>query len=396
MSGPLKGIRVLDLTRILSGPFATMILGDLGADVIKVEHPSGGDGTRGNGPFLADGYSSYFLSINRNKRGITLDLAHPMGKEILLELVKRSDVLVENFVPGSMARLGLDYPAVESHNPAIIYASISGFGQTGPYAQRPALDIIIQGMGGIMSITGEPDGGPVRVGASVGDMVASLYCVIGIQAALQERAVSGKGQMLDLSMLECQVAIEENAFARYFATGEVPVRLGSRHPSYTPFQAFETKDSWIVVATAGGEQWELLCAAIERVDLIDDERFASGWLRSQHYKEMEPILSEVMRRKTTGEWLEELLALNVPCGPVNSIADVAKDPQVVYRGAITEVQHPVLGSLKTVESPLRLSRTSAYVGQSAPDLGQHTEEVLTGLLGLTPRELEELRQENVL
>ncbi len=396
MSGPLKGIRVLDLTRILSGPFATMILGDLGADVIKVEHPSGGDSARGNGPFLADGYSSYFLSINRNKRGVTLDLAHPRGKQILLELVKQSDVLVENFVPGTMSRFGLDYPVVERHNPAIIYASISGFGQTGPYAQRPALDIIVQGMGGIMSITGEPGGGPVRVGASVGDIVASLYCVIGIQAALQERATSGKGQMLDLSMLECQVAIEENAFARYFATGELPVRLGSRHPSYTPFQAFETKDSWIVMATTGAEQWALLCTAIDRVDLIDDERFASGWLRTQHYQEMEPILSDAMRRKTTREWLDELTALNIPCGPVNSIADVAKDPHIVYRGAIKEVQHPALGSLKTVDSPIRLSRTPASVGQPAPDLGQHTEEVLTGLLGLTPRELEELRQEKVL
>ncbi|MFH1141437.1 MAG: CaiB/BaiF CoA-transferase family protein [Chloroflexota bacterium] len=396
MSGPLKGIRVLDLTRILSGPFATMILGDLGADVIKVEHPSGGDGTRGNGPFLADGYSSYFLSINRSKRSITLDLARPKGKQILLELVKQSDVLIENFVPGTMARFGLDYPVVEKINPAIIYASITGFGQTGPYAQKPALDIVIQGMGGIMSITGEPDGGPVRVGASVGDIVASLYCVIGILAALQERATSGRGQMLDLSMLECLVAIEENAFARYFATGEVPGRLGTRHPSYTPFQAFETKDSWIVVATIGAEQWALLCAAIERVDLIDDARCANGWLRSQHYQEMEPILSDVMRRKTTREWLEELSALNVPCGPVNSIADVVKDPHVVYRGAITEVQHPVLGGLKTVDSPLRLSRTSASVGQPAPDLGQHTEEVLTGLLGITPHELEVLRQEKVL
>ena len=395
MSGPLKGIRVLDLTRILSGPFATMILGDLGADVIKVEHPSGGDGSRGNGPFLAGGYSSYFLSINRNKRSITLDLAHPRGKEILLELVKQSDVLVENFVPGTMARFGLDYPVVERLNPAIIYASISGFGQTGPYAQRPALDIIVQGMGGIMSITGESDGGPVRVGASVGDIVASLYCVIGIQAALQERAVSGKGQMLDLSMLECQVAIEENAFARYFATGEVPSRLGTRHPSYTPFQAFETKDSWIVVATSGADGWSLFCSAIDRVGLIDDERFTSGWLRTLHYQEIEPILSEAMRRKTTKEWLDELSALNIPCGPVNSIADVVKDPHVMYRGAVTEVQHPVLGSLKTVGSPLRLSRTSASVGQPAPDLGQHTEEVLTELLGLTPRELEELRQERV-
>ena len=396
MAGPLKGIRVLDLTRILAGPFAAMILGDLGAEVIKVERPGGGDGARGNGPFLGDGYSSYFMGVNRNKRSITLDLAHPRGKQILLELVKLSDVLMENFVPGAMSRLGLDYQVVAKHNPSIVFASISGFGQTGPYAHRPALDVIVQGMGGIMSITGEPDGGPVRVGASIGDLAGSLYCTIGILAALQERATSGQGQMLDISLLECQMAILENAFERYFATGDVPVRLGTRHPAYTPFQAFETKDGWIVVAIAGAEQWSLLCTAIGQVDLLDNEHFASVWLRTQHYQELEPILSAAMRQKTTAEWLKELTALNVPCGPVNSIEQVAQDPQVVYRGAITEITHPVLGRVKAVNSPLRLSRNPVVVEGPAPDLGQHTQEVLMGLLGMTAQELDELRQEKVI
>lgn len=396
MAGPLQGIRVLDLTRILSGPFATMILGDLGAEVIKVEHPAGGDGARGNGPFLDGGYSSYFMSINRSKKSLTLDLGKPAGKELLLELAKRSDVLIENFVPGTMARFGLDYPVVARANPAIIYASISGFGQTGLYSQRPALDVVVQAMGGIMSITGEPDGGPVRVGSSVGDIAASLYCVIGILAALQERVSSGKGQMLDLSMLECQMAILENAFARYFATKEVPRRLGTRHPVYTPFQAFRTKDSWLVVATTGAEQWALLCAAIGRVDLIDDERYVSGWLRTQHYQELEPILSEAMGRRTTAEWLEELLAAGIPCAPVNSIDQVVKDPHVLERSAITEVVHHTLGRIKTVNTPLRLSRTPAGVVQSAPDLGQHTDEVLQGLLGLSPGEVKALHSQGVI
>ncbi len=395
-TGPLSGIRVLDLTRILSGPFATMILGDLGAEVIKIEHPNGGDGTRGNGPFLANGYSSYYMSINRNKKSITLDLSKSRGKEILLGLAKCSDVLLENFVPGTMAKFGLDYPVLEQVNPGIVYASISGFGQNGPYAKRPALDVIVQAMGGIMSITGEANGGPVRVGASIGDITSSLYCAIGILAALQERNASGKGQMLDISMVECQIAIQENAFSRYFATGEVPQRLGTRHPSYTPFQAFRTKDDWIVIATTGAEQWSLLCAALDRVDIMNDERFESGWLRTQHYAELEPILNEIFLQKTTAEWLETLTAMDVPCGPVNSIQQVVNDPHVVASHTFTEVSHQVLGSLKTIASPLRLSRTPASVDLPAPDLGQHTNEVLGELVGLSPEEVEELRAQKVI
>ncbi|MCZ6892348.1 MAG: CaiB/BaiF CoA-transferase family protein [Chloroflexi bacterium] len=396
MAGPLSGIRVLDLTRALAGPFATMILGDLGAEVIKVERAGEGDNTRGVGPFLGDGYSSYYLSVNRSKRSVTLNLAAPEGKELLLKLAKSSDVLVENFVPGTMAKFGLDYPVIQTHNPAIIYAAVSGFGQSGPYATRPALDIVVQGMGGIMSITGEPGGGPVRVGASVGDIAASLYCAIGILAALQERVVSGKGQMLDVSMLESQIAIQENPFARYFATGEVPERLGTRHPLNTPFQAFETKDDWIVVGITGPEAWPLFCAAIERVDLLNDERLTSGWLRSQRRAELEPIIAEAMRLKTTAEWLAELIALDIPCGPVNTLDKVVDDPQVVARGAITEIPHPVLGNIKAINTPIRLSRTPAIVDQPAPDLGQHTDEVLKDLLELSEQAITELREKEII
>ena len=396
MPGPLHGIRILDLTRFLSGPYTTMLLGDLGADVIKVERPGEGDGTRGTGPFLGDGYSAYFMSVNRSKRSITIDLAHPKGKAPLLELAKQSDVLVENFVPGTMAKLGLDYSVIEAHNPNIIYAAISGFGQSGPYAKRPALDIVVQAMGGIMSITGEPGGGPVRVGVSQGDIVSSLYCTIGILTALQERTSSGKGQMLDISMLECQIALLENPFARYFATGEVPQPLGTRHPVDTPFQAFATRDGWIVVAIIGAKTWPLFCSAIDRIDLADDERFATGWLRTQHYEELNPILSEAMRRKTTNEWLEDLTALDIPCGPVNTIEQVAQNPQVVAREAIAEMTHPVLGTVKTTDTPIRLSRTSATLDRTAPELGEHTDEVLGGLLGLGAEELAALRAQRVI
>jgi CoA:oxalate CoA-transferase len=394
MAGPLKGIRVIDLSWVLSGPFATMVLADLGADVIKVERPGTGDLARRNGPFI-DGLSSYFMSINRGKRSITLDLSKPRGKEILLALVERADILVENFVPGTMKRLGLDYEVLKEHNPRLIYASISGFGQTGPYAQRPALDVIVQGMAGTLSITGEPDGPPVRVGTSIGDITASLFAVIGILAALQERQVSGRGQALDISMLDSQVAILENAIARYFATGQVPRRLGTRHPVTTPFQAFRTRDGYIVVAVMD-DQWPLFCKAIGRVDLLEDERFKSGYSRTQHYHLLEPIFNEAMLKKTSQEWLEELSALGIPCGPVNSIDRVVEDPQVVHRGMIKEVPHKRLGRVKVVNSPIKLSRTPPEVERPAPDLGEHTEEVLKELLGMGDEELSALRAEGII
>jgi CoA:oxalate CoA-transferase len=397
MSGPLKGIRILDLSWVLAGPFSTMVLSDLGAEVIKVERPQAGDLARGNGPFI-DGESSYFLSINRGKKSITIDLQTPQGKQVFLKLVKKADVIIENFVPGTMKRLGLDYDAVQKENPGIIYASLSGFGQTGPYAQYRALDVIIQAMGGMMSITGEPGGPPLRPGASIGDITAGLFTAIGILSALHERKNSGKGQMLDISMLDCQLSILENAFARYFATGTVPQRLGSRHPVYTPFQAFETKDGYIVIAMVGGvrNQWPLFCAIIGRLELMDDERYQTGALRTEHYHELEPILSEVMKIKTTAEWIKELSEVGIPCGPINTIDQVASHPQVLHREMILEVPHPKLGKVKLINSPVKLSRTPAKVEQVAPELGQDTAHLLAEILGMSQDEIKNLRESKVI
>ncbi|MBI4233833.1 MAG: CoA transferase [Chloroflexi bacterium] len=396
MAAPLEGVLVLDLSWILSGPFCTMILGDLGAEVIKVERPGVGDGARGTGPFV-DGDSAYFMSINRNKKSVTLNLGVPRGRELFLGLVKKADVVVENFTPGTMKRLGLDYEVLSGVNAALIYCAISGFGQTGPYADRPALDIIVQAMGGVMSITGEPGGPPVRPGTSMGDITAGLFAAIGICSALYERNRSGRGQMLDLSMLDSQVAVLENAFARYFATGEVPRALGTRHPAATPFQAFPTRDGWMVVAIFGGNptHWPLFCAAIGRVELIDDPRFQTSWSRTQHVDILEPIIREAMRQRTTMEWLGELLPQGIPCGPVSSVDQVASDPQVLYRRMFVELPHKRLGTWRYVNTPIKHSRTPGGVRQQPPDLGEHTEEVLSRFLGLSPQEVEAMRREGV-
>ena len=397
MPGPLEGTRVLDLTHVLAGPFAAMILADLGTEVIKVEQPEIGDRSRSSGPFI-DGESSYFMSVNRGKLGFSVDLSKARGKELFLQLVDNSDVVLENFAPGTMRRLGLDYPVLRDRNPSIIYAAISGFGQDGPYSSKPALDVVVQGMGGILSVTGEPGGPPIRPGVSQGDITAGLFAVIGILSALQERNRSGLGQMVDIGMLDCQVTIQENAFARYFATGEVPTPLGTRHPVTAPFQVFQTSDGYITIALIEGrkERWPLLCSAIDRVDLIDDPRFDTGWTRSQNHHELEPILSEALMKKTSQEWLEELEALGIACGPVNTIDKVAQDPQVNHRGMIKEYNHSRLGKVKAVNTPVKLSRTPTGNDSSSPDLGEHTEHLLRDLLGMHEQEIASLREEEVI
>jgi CoA:oxalate CoA-transferase len=301
-------------------------------------------------------------------------------------------------MPGSMKRLGLDHPKLRRHTPRLVYAAISGFGQTGPYAHRPALDIIVQAMGGIMSITGEPGGPPVRPGASLGDIAAGIFAAIAILAALQERARSGKGQMIDLSMLDCQIAIQENAFARYFANGQVPRALGTRHPVFTPFQAFQTKDGYVVVAIVGGanDQWPLFCATIGHLELMDDPRFLDGGLRTRHYHVLEPILNKAMKRKPTAEWIEEFSQVGIPCGPVNTIDQVARDPQALHRGMFKELSYPKLGRLKLVNTPVRMSRSKPEVNALAPALGEHTHEVLTKLLRIPASEVRELQRERVI
>lgn len=396
MAQPLEGIRILDLTWVLSGPFATMILSDLGAEVIKVERPEVGDIARGNGP-IVKGLSTYFLSLNRGKKSITLNLASEQGRDIFLKLTDHVDVVVENFVPGTMSKLGLGYETISQRNPRIIYAACSGFGQTGPYANKPAFDVIVQAMGGIMSITGEEGGEPVRPGVSLGDIAAGLFLSIAILAALHERNSSGKGQMIDISMLDCQLAIQENAFVRYLATGEVPHAIGTRHPVFTPFQVFPTKDSYMAVATMGGvkDQWPLFCATIGRLDIIDDERFQTGWLRTQNYEVLEPILNEAMKARTTEEWVKEFEAIGIPCGPVNSIDRVAADPQVADRKMIVEVHHAKAGDFRLVNTPIRLSRTPCNVRRACPDLGEHTEEVLVTLLAMSAQEVDRLRKAGV-
>jgi len=397
MAGPLEGIRILDLTWVLSGPFATMVLSDLGAEVIKIERLKVGDIARGNGPHI-NGVSTYFLSLNRGKKSVTINLAAQKGKEIFLGLVKTADVVVENFVPGVMQRLGLDYPVLKEVNPRLIFASCSGFGQTGPYSNKPALDIIVQSMGGIVSVTGEPGRPPVKPGASIGDITAGLFLAVSILAAIQERHKSGLGQAIDISMLDCQMALQENSFVRYLATGEVPERLGTRHPVFTPFQVFETSDGYVAVATMGGaqDQWPLFCSVIGRLDIIDDPRFETGWLRTQNYAVLEPIMNAALKTKTTREWIKAFEAVSLPCGPVNSIDQVAADSQVAHRNMIVEVQHPKSGNFKVVNSPIKLSRTPGQVKKGAPELGENTAEVLQQLLGITDAEIKEMRDQNII
>ncbi len=405
MPGPLEGIRIIDLTRILSGPFCTMLMADLGADVIKVEQPVTGDPARGNGPFLSPSettedsnqYSTYFMSINRGKRSIAIDLSKSDGREILLQLIDSADVLIENFRPGTIERLGLGYETVKARNPKIIMASISGFGQTGPYAHRPALDVIVQGMGGMLSITGEPGRGPVRPGASIGDITAALFTTIAIESALLERNQSNEGQYIDVSMLDCQVSIMENAFMRYFALGQIPERIGTRHPSSTPFQAFETSDGHVVVAIMGGstDQWPLFCAAIDRVDLIDDQRYLTGWGRTQNYDELIPIIEQAMRAKTTIEWVEILSEMGVPVGPVQNIEQVANDPQVNHRDMFISMDHPSIGPVKFTGNPLKFSRTPVVPEKFPPQLGEDTTQVLQAI-GFTENQIFELRENGVI
>jgi CoA:oxalate CoA-transferase len=395
MPGPLQGVRVLDMTWALAGPFSSMILADLGAEVIKVENPDGGDPSRKNFPFIKE-VSSYFLSVNRGKKSITVNLQHPRGKEIIRGLVKKSDILVENFRPGVMDRLGLGYKSLRELNPRIIYAACSGFGQTSPYANRPAYDVIVQGMGGTLSITGEAGGGPVRVGFSIGDLGGGVFTALGVLSALHERERSGEGQMVDVSMLDCQIAFLENAFTRYFATGEIPERIGTRHPVLTPFQAYPTRDGYLVVAAARDPSWQKFCKVIQREDLVMDPRFKGNQVRTKNHKELEKEVTQALKGKTTAEWVDLMIQADIPCGPVNSVPELAENPHTRAREMIAEVKHSKAGSLKVVNSPIKLSRTPVKLEKADPTLGENTEEILTGLLGYSREDIASLREEKAI
>ena len=392
--GALSDIKVLDLTRVLAGPYATMVLADLGAEIIKIEQPEKGDDSRAYGPYK-NGESAYFMSLNRNKESITLNLKTLEGKEILKELVKKVDVLVENFRPGTMEKLGLGYEVLKEINSRLIYASSTGYGQTGPYSQRPAYDAVVQAMGGIMSITGQADGVPTRVGTSIGDIAAGLFCAIGILAALQERARSGLGQMVDVAMLDCQVAILENAISRYEFTGEIPRPIGNRHPSIVPFETFNTLSDPIMVAAGNDRLWATLCELME-LDIACDPRYATNPQRNEHYAELRPILAEKFMTKTAEEWQPMFDKAGIPSGPINTVDRVVKNEQVVAREMILEVEHPVAGTTRVPGIPIKLSRTPGEIRMAAPVLGADTEKLLNQYLGLTSDQVAELREKQVI
>ena len=395
MPGPLDGIKVLDLTRVLAGPYATMLLGDLGAEVIKIEQPGTGDESRNFGPFK-NGFSLYFMSVNRGKRSVTLNLKTERGQAIFRQLLAHTDIVVENFRPGTMKKLGLDYDTLKTEHPSLIYAACSGFGQTGPYAQQGAYDMIIQGMGGIISITGEPEGPPVRVGTSISDITAALFTAIGVLSALHHRNQTGEGQFVDVAMLDSLVAVLENAVVRYFATGEAPKPLGARHPAITPFEAFASADGHVIIALGNDTLWAKFCEHANRQDLISDERFRTNADRTENHAELFPILSDIMSEQTTDAWIEALGEIGVPCGPINAMDKVVSHPQVQAREMITRVAHQITGEVEVPGVPIKLSETPGNVDAPAPSLGEHTTEVLTDILKMSPDEVAKLKQDDVI
>lgn len=395
LTGPLEGIVVLDFTRVLAGPFCTMVLADLGAEVIKIERPKVGDDSRAYTP-IVKGESAYFMSINRGKKSITLNLKDPRGKEIALGLGEKADILVENFRPGVMERLGLSYEEFAARNPRLIYASCSGFGQYGPLSEKPAYDLIVQGLGGIMSITGPDKNTPTKVGSSIADIFAGIFTAIGILAALHHRKTSGKGQYVDVAMLDCMVAILENAIARYVATGVVPEPIGNRHPSIAPFSTFKTQDGHINIACGNDELWKGLCVALNRPRLCEDARFKTNADRVANWKELEPLLQEAFIEHPTEKWLKDFDDAGIPAGKINDIADVVKDPHVRTRDMIVDVIHPVAGSFALPGIPIKLSKTPGKIKSPAPILGQHNEEVLRGYLGMDQEDVKALKEEGVI
>lgn len=376
MAGALDGIKVLDLTRVLAGPYCTMILGDLGAEVIKVEAPGGSDDTREWGPPFAGGESAYYLCVNRNKRAITLDLKSDKGIEVIKELVKRSDIVIENFKHGTMEKWGIGYEELKNINPGIIHCSITGFGHNGPYKDLPGYDFIIQAMSGLMSITGTKESGPLKVGVAISDLVTGQYAAIGILAALQERNRSGVGQSIDISLFDSQIATLANVASNYLISGKVPQRLGNQHPNIVPYQSLPTLDGEMAVAVGNDRQFAKFVHVLGLADLAEDERFVTNNKRLQHRDELIEILSERMKEKPASEWLGLLREQGIPAGPINTVADMFDDPQVQARQMIREIDHPTAGKIRLTGSPLKLSRTPIEVKRHPPLAGEHTEEVL--------------------
>ena len=376
MDGPLKNLLVLDLTRVLVGPYCTMMLSDLGARVIKVEAPEVGDDSRNFGPFIED-YSAYFMSLNRGKESIALNLKNSDDKKIFDKILAKADILVENFKPGTLEKWGYGWKDICEKYPKLIYASASGFGQTGPLKELPAYDMVVQGMGGLMSVTGQPNSEPTRVGTSIGDITAGLFTTIGINAALYDREKTGKGTFIDVSMLDCQIAILENAIARYLSKNEIPKPMGSRHPSIAPFEAFKTKDSHIIIAAGNDKLFEKLCNVLEISEIFNDEKFNTNSSRSKNIGELKVIIENKLSSKITTDWVSQMEKERIPCGPIYNIKEAVENPQVQSRNMIVKAYHKVIGDFKLAGNPIKMS---SYKDENTrgdiPDLDEHREKIL--------------------
>jgi crotonobetainyl-CoA:carnitine CoA-transferase CaiB-like acyl-CoA transferase len=393
---PLSGIRILDLSRILAGPYTTMILGDLGAEVIKVERPKVGDDTRTWGPPFAGGESAYYLCCNRNKKSITIDLKHERGAELVREFVKVSDVLIENFTPGLMKKFGLDYDALHTINPRLIYASITAYGQDGPYRDRPGYDMVLSAVGGLMWITGEPGRPSVKVGVAITDVVTGVYMAGAIMASLIWRQRSGKGQYIDLSLLDAQASSLANIGSSYLVAGKEAQHWGTAHESIVPYQVFDTKDLPIAIAVANQKLWITFCNLVGRQEWLDDPRFETNPKRVENREILLPLVAEVMKTKGVDEWMELFVEASVPCGPVNTMERLFHDPQLLHRGMVVEVPHPTIGTLKLAGIPVKYSDTPPAVRMPPPLLGEHTDQILTDVLGYGPQQIDDLRRDEVI
>jgi crotonobetainyl-CoA:carnitine CoA-transferase CaiB-like acyl-CoA transferase len=390
---PLDGITVLDLTRVLSGPYCTMLLADMGARVLKIEQPGKGDDTRAWGPPFLEGESAYFLSINRNKESVTLDFKQAEGRAALDALIAKSDVLVENFRPGTLTRLGLDYQALSARHPRLIYCSVSGFGQTGPRSKEPGYDAVMQAEGGLMSITGPPAGPPYRLGVAIADIVSGMFAAYGVAMALFARERTSRGQDVDVAMLDSVAALLTYQAGNFFASGQVPIRLGNRHPSIVPYETFAAADGEFVLAVGNDEQWRRFCAA---AGLAEDERFATNRQRVTRYEEFRPFVADRLRTQPRQFWIDRLTAAGVPCGSVRNLQELFDDPQIGAREMIASLEHAAIGSMKMLGIPVKLSDTPGSVRTPPPMLGQHTDAVLARDLGYSADAIAGLRRQNVI
>lgn len=395
MSGPLDNITVLDLTRVLSGPYATMWLADMGADIIKVERPETGDDTRQYGPPFVSGESAYFMSVNRNKKSITLDFKSEEGKDVLWDLIEESDVLIENFRPGTLDKIGFGYDDVSERYPEIIYTSISGFGHTGPDKENPGFDLTIQGLSGIMSITGSEDGPPRKVGVAISDLVTGIYAAMGTSMALYHRETTGDGQHVDVGMFDSMISLLSYQAGRFFATDETPGRIGNLHPTISPYETFETSDGYMNLALGNQDLFEDFCELIDRTDILEDDRFENNPARVEHRDIIHELIEEETVKKTTDEWLNLLKEAEIPAAPIQDLQEVFEHPQTLARDMLESVRHPETGDINVTGIPIKMSQTEGEIDEPPPRLGEHTREILGEILEYDSDDIEDLVNEDV-